>query len=108
MAPPPEPTPPPSTLPRRALWFGLAVATLLIWLPFLGVVGAIVTAEVLGCRLNEGNAHPCLLFGRDIGDTLYSLFVMGWLMLLTAPLMVITALLWSGLALRRLWRRLRR
>ncbi|WP_206931429.1 hypothetical protein [Roseococcus thiosulfatophilus] len=87
--------------------WALAVVTLLAWSPILSVLTAAALADVLGCRLNEGTPHPCLLAGQDIGGTLYAMFVLGWLGLLTFPFALGTALAWAVLAGRALWRRFR-
>lgn len=34
-------------------------------------ISASATASMLGCRLDEGSAHSCMLFTRDIGGQLY-------------------------------------
>jgi hypothetical protein len=47
------------------------------------VVSAI--ANAYGCRVDEGSAHPCIIAGHDYGGLLYSLGVMGWLMLVSLP-----------------------
>lgn len=93
----------------RSRWglAGLVLLTLVVWMPLLGVLVSSELASALGCPLNEGGTHPCLLLGMDIGDLLYTLFVLGWLMLVTAPFMLMTALLWAGLVVRWGWRQLR-
>ena len=53
--------------------------------PILCVILASLIATATGSQLNEGSANPCIVFGVDIGGFLYSLFVMGWLMLVTIP-----------------------
>lgn len=60
--------------------FILAISPLLA----AGAAGAV--ANHFGCDLDEGSIHPCQGFGRDIGGTLYSLGVLGWLSLATIPL----------------------
>lgn len=53
--------------------------------PLLLAISAGTVGKWLGCQVNEGNAHPCICFGRDIGRLLYACFVMGWLSLITGP-----------------------
>jgi hypothetical protein len=53
--------------------------------PILCVLIASGIAYVTGSRLDEGNAHPSIILGVDIGSLLYFLFVSGWFMLLTIP-----------------------
>jgi hypothetical protein len=53
--------------------------------PMLCVLLASAIAQATGSRLDEGSAHPCIVFGVDVGGLLYGLFVMGWLSLVTLP-----------------------
>ncbi|MGU3538045.1 hypothetical protein [Methylobacterium sp. A54F] len=79
--------------------FPLAVATIVIWLPAILLTIAILVSSLAECRLDEGNAHPCLILGLDVGTVLYSFAVSGWLMLVTFPFMALTGLVWLGRAL---------
>lgn len=54
-------------------------------LPLVCVLLASLLAQSFGCELDEGSIHHCYAFGRDIGETLYSLGVMGWFALITIP-----------------------
>lgn len=101
--------PPPVTAPRRrlVLWPWALAGTVLAWLPLLSVLLCAALAGALDCRVDEGSAHPCVVAGQDIGPLLYFLGMMGWLMLLTAPLMLASIVLWLGVAGRWLWRRWR-
>ena len=73
----------------------LAVIVVLAALPVLSVTLAGVLASANGCRLDEGGAHPCVIAGTDYGDTLYTLGVLGWLMLASLPLGVMALLVWA-------------
>src|SRR6058998_1707026 len=42
-------------------------------------------ANTYGCRVDEGSVHPCIINGKDYGQLLYTLGVLGWLMLVTIP-----------------------
>lgn len=68
-------------VPRR-IWVYLLLILIGI-APMLSVIiaGAIATAN--DCGLHEGFPQPCIVWGRDIGDVLYAMGVMGWLMLVT-------------------------
>jgi hypothetical protein len=59
----------------------------------IGIAGLI--ANGAGCTLNEGNVHPCYVGGIDMGDTLYTMFVLGWLMLVTIPLGAMLLVCWA-------------
>lgn len=54
-------------------------------LPLLIALLAGFIAGRLGCEMNEGGVSPCMLWGRDIGPTLYGMFMMGWLAMLSLP-----------------------
>src|ERR1041384_4300597 len=49
----------------------------------VSLCGAI--ANAYGCKVDEGSVHPCIINGHDYGELLYSLGVMGWLMLVSLP-----------------------
>ncbi len=98
---------------RRFPWLPYVVALVLILLvalaPVISVAVAGWIAEANGCVLHEGFINPCIVNGVDAGSTLYTLFVLGWLMLATLPLgaMALAALL-AILIAHQLWRRYRR
>ena len=97
--------------PFRWGWAGrlaLLAVTLAAWAPFLSVLATAVVADALGCRVDEGSVHPCAgPFGTELGSLLYSMGVMGWLMLATAPFMLLTGLAWTVILVRWAWRRMR-
>ena len=65
---------------------GLGLALIGIGLlPVGSVWWASSFAKAHGCILHEGNATPCIVDGVDYGDTLYTAFVAGWLMLASLP-----------------------
>lgn len=65
---------------------GLGLALIGIGLlPVISVWWASSFAKAHGCTLHEGNATPCIVDGVDHGDTLYTAFVAGWLMLVSLP-----------------------
>ncbi len=83
----------------------VAIVTLASVAPLFSVIVSSMVASALGCSLDEGSAHPCMLAGADIGGALYTGFVLGWLMLLTAPIVLATALFWIVVGVRALMRR---
>ena len=112
----PPPQLPPGVGPgRHSAWqagwgayVGLLVATLVAWAPLISVLLTFAIAGALECRVDEGSVHPCPgPFGTDLGPALYTMGVMGWLMLVTAPFMLVTGLAWTLLLLRWAWRKLR-
>lgn len=68
----------------RNLFVLLLIMLWTIWpIVLAGVAGSIASAN--GCELNEAVINPCIVNGRDMGETLYSMGVMGWFMLVTIP-----------------------
>jgi hypothetical protein len=64
------------------LWIGIGL--LLVGVaPLVSAFVASWIAEANGCALHEGSTNACIIGGSDWGDALYTMFVMGWLMLLT-------------------------
>lgn len=74
----------------------LAVTTLLAVAPILGVIFTGVVASTLHCQVDEGSVHACFYSGRDIGPLLYQLGVLGWLMIVTIPILFIALPIWVG------------
>ncbi|MDQ6622631.1 MAG: hypothetical protein M3Y86_03995 [Verrucomicrobiota bacterium] len=56
------------------------------------VAGSIASAH--GCRLDEGGFYPCVINGKDWGETLGTMGVLGWFMLLTLPAGAVAFLIW--------------
>ena len=75
----------PSRRPFRMHLVRLILILLFAALPIIGALTAGGVASALGCRLDEGNVHPCPFLGMDLGETLYAFGELGWLSLLTIP-----------------------
>jgi hypothetical protein len=90
------------------LWWSLALLTLLVLAPFLCTLAAALVAFVLRCDLDEGNIHPCPVFGVDLGYPLYFFGMMFWFGFFSLPIAAIGFLVWLGFAVVLLVRRLRR
>ncbi len=71
--------------PRGCMILYYVVFGLLTIAPFISVAIAAGIADACGCRLDEGNAHSCILFGVEVGPLLYRMFVAGWYFLITFP-----------------------
>jgi hypothetical protein len=56
---------------------------LLALLPIILTTSATWIAERAQCVLNEAGSNPCIIMGADWGGVLYTLFVMGWFMLIS-------------------------
>jgi hypothetical protein len=71
----------------RKRWILLGYGVILLWMlwPLLSILVAGGIASAGNCQLDEGSVHPCVVLGRDLGETLYTLFVLGWFSLITLP-----------------------
>lgn len=82
----------------------LILFLILLWIVWpialTAVAGAIAAAN--GCQLNEAQINSCIVNGREMGDTLYTLGVMGWFMLVTIPTGLLALLIFL-LVLLILW-----
>lgn len=53
--------------------------------PILSVLIASLIADGFNCELNEGLVKPCMINGKDYGETLSSMFIAGWFIFLSIP-----------------------
>src|SRR5436309_13628887 len=75
--------------PRRFPWIWYLLALFVIiafgFAPIGSVMLCAAIANANGCKVDEGSVHPCIINGQDYGHLLYTLGVLGWLMLVTLP-----------------------
>ena len=83
---------------KRFPWIPYWIVLILILLVALAPVGSVVAcglfANAFGCRVDEGSVHPCIVNGHDYGQLLYTLGVLGWLMLVTLPIGAFAFVVW--------------
>jgi hypothetical protein len=82
----------------RILMVILVLATLM---PFLSMLAADAIARFYGCELDLASVKPCLVGGRDIGEGLFTLGMMGWFLFATMPAFLGLAALWALVELVR-------
>ncbi len=68
----------------------LLLGVAIVWTPFLLLVLSLAVARLTGCEVNEARAHPCRVAGIEIGGLLYTMMVMGWLVIPLLPFMALT------------------
>ena len=88
----------------RTILIGYGVIVLWMLLPMISVLTAGAIAQASGCSLDEGSAHPCVVAGMDLGDTLYTMFVMGWMFFLTVPTGLVALVLFTVIVLIKKFR----
>lgn len=63
--------------------------------PILLAVFSGTIAKWLGCTVNESKTYPCVRWGFDFGKLLYTMFVLGWLSLMTMPIAMVLGIVFS-------------
>ena len=83
----------------RTKSIGYGIILLWMFLPLIPAIVAGVIAATFGCKLDEGDAHLCIVFGKDIGQILNTMGVMGLFAMGTFPsgilaLIVFAVIVW--------------
>jgi len=76
----------------RRIFIVLAVVCLL---PLASVLASATIAALAGCELNEASTSVCSIAGLDIGGLLSAMFVMGWMALITLPMLLGLLIAWA-------------
>jgi hypothetical protein len=84
---------------RKTILIGYGIILLWMILPMISVFTASAIADASGCSLDEGSAHQCIVMGKDVGETLYTMFVMGWMFFLTVPTGLVALVLFTVIVL---------
>ena len=100
-------------MPRRTRfpWFRYWVVLILIAAVAAAPIGSVIACEIIGnangCQVDEGSVHPCVINGKDYGELLYRLGVMGWFMLVTIPAGACAFAIWLIILIchRSAWRK---
>jgi hypothetical protein len=96
---------------KKFPWGIYFVALFVILTVALAPVGSVIVcswvANAHGCRVDEGSVHPCVIGGKDYGQLLYTLGVLGWLMIATIPGGALALIVWLIVLIlhRASWRR---
>src|ERR1700757_5032039 len=103
----PPPLPVRKRFPWIIYWIVLVVIVLFAFAPVGSVVACGLIANANGCKVDEGSAHPCMINGQDYGHLLYTLGVLGWLMLVTLPGGLVMFVIWLIILIihRETWQR---
>ena len=103
----PPPLPVRKRFPWILYWIGLVPIVLFAFAPIGSVMLCGVIANANGCKVDEGSVHPCIINGQDYGQLLYTLGVLGWLMLVTLPGGLFAFVIWLIILIlhREAWRK---
>jgi hypothetical protein len=64
---------------------GLAIVIISVG-PMIVTLIAAAIAGALGCPLDEGSVHSCVVLGVDLGGALYAMGLFAWFVMFTFPL----------------------
>ncbi|HEY8247458.1 MAG TPA: hypothetical protein VIG38_09285 [Hyphomicrobium sp.] len=78
----------------RAFRALMAVLLFLCLLPMMSMAVAEFIAQLYGCKLDLASVHPCIVGGRDIGQDLLTLGMMGYFLFVTMPGVVAVIAVW--------------
>jgi hypothetical protein len=91
------------------VWYLLALFVIFgfAFAPIGSVMFCATIATAYGCKVDEGSMHPCIINGQDYGQLLYTLGVLGWLMLVTLPAGLFAFVVWLIIIIlhRQSWRK---
>ncbi len=79
----------------------MAILLLACLLPLISMALAETIAQIYGCQLDLASVHPCIVGGKDIGETLLTLGMMGWFLFATMPGVVAVIVVWIVVELIR-------
>lgn len=81
---------------RKTKLIGCGCLLIVLWTlsPILSAFIAGGIASAFGCQLDEGGVHSCMAFGTDIGESLHTMFVMGWFFFFTIPSGLVAAVIY--------------
>ena len=74
-------------------------------LPIISVLCTYTLSSALGCGVNEGGATPCPFMGVDLGETLLTTMMFGWLGLISVPLGGVAVAVWLVAWIAHRWQR---
>lgn len=82
----------------------LTMGPVALWL--ISIAVTLSLGKFGGCVIHEGFANPCVLAGRDWGETAYAVGVFAaWGPLIFAPYVVVAGFGWVAVAVIGRWRR---
>ncbi len=82
----------------RTKSIGYRVILFVMFGPLIPSFAASLVAALGGCDLDEGDIHPCVVFGTDIGAFLYEVSMIGLLTMGTFPLGIIALIVFALIA----------
>ena len=96
---------------KRFPWILYLLALFVIFAFAFAPIGSVMLCGAIanagGCKVDEGSVHPCIINGHDYGQLLYTLGVLGWLMLVTIPGGLLAFAIWLMVLIlhRASWRK---
>lgn len=79
----------------RKIIAGYLFIILFGFFPLIIAFTAYLIGNCANCTINEAGVHDCIFFGKNHGETLYSMFVFGWFSIITIPIGIILFTVWT-------------
>ena len=74
----------------------VVVAAVVLLIPLVVAILGAAMAGVLGCQVSEAGPTPCFVAGFDWGNLLLNMVMMGWLALVSVPILMVILGLWAA------------
>ena len=75
----------------------VVVAAVVLLIPLVVAILGAAMAGVLGCLVSEAGPTPCFVAGFDWGDLLLNMVMMGWLALVSVPILTVILGVWAAM-----------
>ena len=87
---------------RKKVRRGYFVIALIAVFPLISVLLALLMGWCLGCSVNEAGTAECIRWGFNFGETLATMFIMGWALIYSIPLSILLLIVWNVYMNRKL------
>ena len=75
----------------------VVVAAVVLLIPLVVAILGAAMAGVLGCPVSEAGPTPCFVAGFDWGELLLNMVMMGWLALVSVPILTVILGVWAAM-----------
>ena len=72
----------------------VVIAAVVLLIPLVVAILGAALAGVLGCQVSEAGPTACFIGGYDWGELLMNMVMMGWLALISMPILMVVLGLW--------------
>lgn len=87
---------------KKKIRTGYFIIALIALFPLMSVFLASLLGWCLGCSVNEAGTAECIRWGFNFGETLATMFIMGWALIYSIPLSILLLIVWNVYMNRKL------